>query len=95
MFKPVLAAVLAAGAVVSVASVASVRAVRSQPAQPDRAAEQDWPFYGGDPGGAKYSPLTDINAASVTRLSVAWEWATRRSRWRRSARVPRDFRRRR
>src|SRR4029077_857748 len=77
MFKPVLAAVLATGAAVSFSSVASVRAVRTQPAQADRAAEQDWPFYGGDPGGAKYSSLTDINAASVTRLSIAWEWATR------------------
>jgi quinoprotein glucose dehydrogenase len=74
MFKPLLAAVLATGAI---ASVASVHGVRIQPAQPDRAAEQDWPFYGGDPGGTKYSPLTDIDAASVARLSIAWEWATR------------------
>jgi hypothetical protein len=43
--------------------------------QPDRSSqEQDWPFYGGDQGGTKYSTLADINASTVTRLSVAWEW---------------------
>src|SRR5437764_816741 len=39
--------------------------------------EQDWPFYGGDQGGSKYSPLTDVNASSVARLTVAWEWSPR------------------
>src|ERR1700710_2510860 len=39
--------------------------------------EQDWPFYGGDQGGMKYSPLTDVNAATVSRLTVAWQWSPR------------------
>ena len=34
----------------------------------------EWPYYGGDPGGAKYSALTDIDAANVRRLGVAWQW---------------------
>ena len=55
MFKPVLAALLVAGAV----------ALAPDP------REQDWPFYGGDQGGMKYSPLTDVNASTVSRLSVA------------------------
>src|SRR5438067_12583457 len=38
--------------------------------------EVDWPFYGGDQGGSKFSPLTDVTAANVSRLSVAWEWKT-------------------
>jgi quinoprotein glucose dehydrogenase len=36
----------------------------------------EWPVYGGDPGGAKYSTLTDINTSNVSRLGVAWEWKT-------------------
>jgi len=43
---------------------------------PSPAAEQDWPFYGGDQAGTKYSPLTDITRDNVARLSPAWEWAT-------------------
>jgi len=36
----------------------------------------EWPFYGGDQGGAKYSPVADINPSNVARLAVAWEWKT-------------------
>ncbi|HEY3786480.1 MAG TPA: pyrroloquinoline quinone-dependent dehydrogenase [Steroidobacteraceae bacterium] len=43
-------------------------------AQP--APEQDWPVYGGDPGSTKYSPLADINTGNVSRLKLAWRWAT-------------------
>jgi quinoprotein glucose dehydrogenase len=39
-------------------------------------SEVDWPFYGGDQAGTKYSPLADINASTVSRLRVAWEWKT-------------------
>jgi len=35
---------------------------------------QEWPVYGGDQGGAKSSPLADINQSNVTKLAVAWEW---------------------
>jgi quinoprotein glucose dehydrogenase len=34
----------------------------------------EWLFYGGDPGGMKYSALTDINAGNVQRLQLAWQW---------------------
>ena len=37
---------------------------------------QDWPFYGGDQGGSKYSPLDQINRSNVSKLKVAWEWKT-------------------
>ena len=43
---------------------------------PSDPPEVDWPFYGGDQGGAKYSPLTDINRSTVAQLRVAWEWKT-------------------
>ncbi len=36
----------------------------------------DWPVYGGDPGGLKHSPLADIDRENVSRLTLAWTWAT-------------------
>jgi len=35
-----------------------------------------WPAYGGDPGGTRYSPLTQITPANVTELEVAWVYRT-------------------
>src|SRR5215510_11550236 len=62
MPKPAFAALLVAAATLVVAPAPS---------------EQDWPFYGGDQGGAKFSPLTDVNATNVSRLAIAWEWSTK------------------
>ena len=39
-------------------------------------APVDWAFWGGDPGGAHYSPLADINAGNVAGLRQAWVWKT-------------------
>jgi len=36
----------------------------------------DWPVYGRDPGGARFSPLTQITPANVARLQVAWIYHT-------------------
>jgi len=36
----------------------------------------DWPVYGRDPGGARFSPLTQITRANVTQLQVAWTYHT-------------------
>ena len=36
----------------------------------------DWPAYGRDPGGSRYSPLTQINRQNVTNLRVAWTYRT-------------------
>jgi quinoprotein glucose dehydrogenase len=35
---------------------------------------QQWPVYGGDDGGSKYSPLEQINRSNVATLKLAWEW---------------------
>jgi glucose dehydrogenase len=42
------------------------------------AAQQahDWPTVGNDPGGMKYSPLTQITPGNVTRLVKAWTYDT-------------------
>ena len=37
----------------------------------------EWPVYGGDAGGMKYSPLADVNVSNVSQLKEAWEWLPR------------------
>ena len=37
-------------------------------------AQGDWPVYGRDPGGARFSPLTQITRDNVARLQVAWTY---------------------
>ena len=36
----------------------------------------EWPVFGFDSGGSRYSPLTQINRANVHRLEPAWEYHT-------------------
>jgi quinoprotein glucose dehydrogenase len=43
-------------------------------AQP--APDSSWPHYGNDPGGMRYSPLTQIDRGNVSRLQVAWTYRT-------------------
>jgi len=40
------------------------------------AADTDWPAYGRDAGGTRYSPLKRINRENVTRLKLAWTYHT-------------------
>lgn len=42
----------------------------------DDAAVADWPAYGGDAGGTRYSPLAQIDRANVVQLELAWEYHT-------------------
>ena len=37
----------------------------------------DWPTYGHDPGGMRYSPLSQINTTNVTQLAKAWSYSMR------------------
>jgi glucose dehydrogenase len=37
---------------------------------------QEWPHYGGDAGGARHSPLKQIDRANVASLRVAWTYRT-------------------
>jgi quinoprotein glucose dehydrogenase len=37
----------------------------------------DWPAYGNDAGGLKYSPLADVNRSNVTKLEMAFTWEAR------------------
>lgn len=40
------------------------------------AAEVDWPAYGNDPGGMRYSKLSQINTANVAQLKATWTFHT-------------------
>lgn len=41
------------------------------------AAEKgEWPVYGYDSGGSRYSPLEQVNRGNVARLELAWTWKT-------------------
>jgi quinoprotein glucose dehydrogenase len=53
---------------ISIAALASPAA--------SRAADAGWPAYGGDAGGTRYSPLTEITPANVGQLQVAWTFRT-------------------
>src|SRR6266850_4770442 len=45
---------------------------RAAPAVPAAPAGSDWPTYGHDPGGMRYSPLEEITPANVSQLQPAW-----------------------
>jgi quinoprotein glucose dehydrogenase len=34
----------------------------------------DWPHYGADPHGTKYSPLTQITATNAGQIKITWRW---------------------
>jgi len=38
------------------------------------AAEGEWRVYGGDLGSTKYSPLSQIDAGNIERVTAVWEW---------------------
>src|SRR5437773_2097049 len=82
MMKSILALLaLMAATIASLATVGpkadqDLNAVRPK-SDTSHVPEQDWPFYGGDQAGTKYSPIADINRESVARLAPAWEWSTR------------------
>ncbi|MBO0719847.1 MAG: pyrroloquinoline quinone-dependent dehydrogenase [Blastocatellia bacterium] len=42
----------------------------------DPKQDSDWPAYGRDAGGTRYSPLAQINRGNVEKLKVAWTYRT-------------------
>lgn len=43
----------------------------------DRTSADEWPTYGHDPGGMRYSPLAQIDASNVASLRLAWTYHMR------------------
>ena len=62
--------ILALGALVAPAGSGAFR----QSSGADASRQVEWLYYGGDQGGTKFSPLTDINKNNVQRLRLAWQW---------------------
>ena len=60
----------AAGILLCVAAVCLDATLRAQTG----AAGGEWPAYGGDLGGTKYSPLDQIDATNFGSLRIAWRW---------------------
>ena len=48
-------------------------------APPPGARSREWPTYGHDPGGQRFSPVSQITPANVSRLQVAWIYHMRPS----------------
>jgi quinoprotein glucose dehydrogenase len=64
-------------------SLLTLGALTSTPARPERvpgiqatAQDGDWPAYGRDPGGERFSPLDAIRRENVASLQVAWTFRT-------------------
>src|SRR5438034_914164 len=43
-------------------------------------AQTDWPSYAHDPGGQRFSSLSQINTSNVAKLKLAWRYGTGGSR---------------
>ncbi|WP_291574416.1 pyrroloquinoline quinone-dependent dehydrogenase [Bradyrhizobium sp.] len=63
-------------AVAGIVLIASVAGSSFASAQTADNSPVEWPVYGGDAGGSRYSPLTEINKGNVAQLKVAWELHT-------------------
>ena len=66
-------------AVSSCAALASLSYAQDKKAAPavtpaSYAESKEWPTYGHDSGGMRYSPLTQITPANVSDLKVAWTY---------------------
>jgi quinoprotein glucose dehydrogenase len=55
---------------------ALVTVARFAASEPVESAVAEWPYYGGDAGGGRYSRLGEINRSNVARLKIAWEYHT-------------------
>ncbi|MFI5239015.1 MAG: PQQ-binding-like beta-propeller repeat protein, partial [Gemmatimonadales bacterium] len=73
-----LALALPLASVLLIAACATT--VRSTDAHPTRSRAVDWPAYGYDPGGTRFSPATQINEANVKSLTLAWTYRTGETR---------------
>src|SRR5713226_1798683 len=55
---------------------AAIPGARAQSSHVAGGSGDDWPYYGHDAGGMRYSPLAQINRANVSTLKVAWTFHT-------------------
>ena len=64
-------------AIVAALLVAIAIGLPAEAAPPGEAsAVAEWPSYGGDPGGSRYTPIDDISAENLSQLEIAWTYRT-------------------
>jgi quinoprotein glucose dehydrogenase len=65
---------LARFAVASILAIAcaGIPEATAQSSNPAAGSGDNWPYYGHDAGGMRYSPLAQINRQNVSNLKVAW-----------------------
>lgn len=68
-----LAAVAVAFAAGTIGTVLAQQALAQRAATPS-GPDANWPTYNRDPGGTRFSPLTEITPANVATLEVAWTY---------------------
>ncbi|HKS54228.1 MAG TPA: pyrroloquinoline quinone-dependent dehydrogenase [Steroidobacteraceae bacterium] len=61
---------------VAMLGLAACVAVAAPPGRQSDDDEPQWGSYGGDPGGSRHSPLTQIDRDNVGRLKIAWTYRT-------------------
>jgi quinoprotein glucose dehydrogenase len=70
MMKALVGALL--GAAIATSASHQTTTTRSTAASAPAPASNEWPTYGHDAGGLRFSPLTQVTPANVTQLNVAW-----------------------
>jgi quinoprotein glucose dehydrogenase len=70
--------ILTVGGVIALLAASTSACSRDLPRTPSApvADEREWPAYGGDALGSRYSPLAQITRDNVRRLRVAWTFHT-------------------
>ena len=61
---------------IAVLALAMCAASAAPPGRQSDDDESQWGSYGGDPGGNRHSPLTQINRQNVGKLKIAWTYRT-------------------
>jgi quinoprotein glucose dehydrogenase len=63
--------------IIAFVAICSWKAITNSSAAADGAKQDsDWPSYGRDPGGSRYSPLAQIDRDNVNKLRVSWTYRT-------------------
>ena len=62
--------------IVIIAAAAGLRNLPMGGEAPQDVVTADWPSYGRDAGGSRFSPVSQINQKNVRNLEVAWVYRT-------------------
>jgi quinoprotein glucose dehydrogenase len=68
---------LVVGAAAAIALSTDIHVLTRSAVTSPATASTEWPTYGHDPGGMRFSPLTQITPENVNRLELAWAYHMR------------------